>query len=64
MLAVLTLPVTVMLLWFFAGLPISSFVLIAFLASLVRRLRQSGEARNPRASGRLVPAAPGAISAP
>jgi hypothetical protein len=64
MLAVLTLPVTVMLLWFFAGLPISSFVLIAFLASLVRRLRQSGEARNPRASGGLVPAGPGAISAP
>ncbi len=63
MLAVLTLPVTAMLLGFFAGLPLSSFVLIIFLARLVRRLRQSGETRNPLESAGLVPAAPGAISA-
>ena len=63
MLVVLTLPVTTMLLGFFAGLPISSFVLVAFLARLVRRLRQSSEAINPLESAGLVPAAPRAMSA-
>jgi hypothetical protein len=64
MLAVLTLPVTVMLLGLIAGLPISSLVLIVFLARLVRRLRQAGEASSPRPFAGLVPAAPGAIQAP
>jgi hypothetical protein len=63
MLAVLTLPVTAMLLGFVAGLPVSSLVLIVFLARLLGKLRRSGEASNPLESAGLVPAAPGAISA-